>query len=128
MTTQVGSVLGVKAPSEPSPAPLNCAVSRFCAVISPPSLRGPIVSGSILAWRRSFPMQPFEMRDHLRLTGPSAEGETQHLIGAFGRRASNPQTDEEASDQGHRDLYPDAVGRLTYQVAAAQHTFDPPEK
>src|SRR6266851_2665478 len=28
----------------------------------PPKRLTPIVSGSILAWRRSFPMQPFEMR------------------------------------------------------------------
>ena len=28
-------------------------------------------------------MQPFEMGDQLRLTGPTAQVETEHLIGAF---------------------------------------------
>ena len=65
-------------------------------------------------------MQPVDMGDQLRLTGPPTEVETQHLIGAFGRRAPNPQTDQEAGDQGHIDLDPDAVGRLAEQVAAAQ--------
>jgi hypothetical protein len=53
----------------------------------------PIVFGSIFAWRRSFLMQPFEMGDQLRLTGPTAKVETEHLIGAFGRRAPDPQAD-----------------------------------
>ena len=73
-------------------------------------------------------MQPFEMGDQLRLTGPPAEVETEHLIGAFGRRAPDPQADQQAGDQGHIDLHPYTIGRLTQQVATAQHTFKPPEK
>jgi len=73
-------------------------------------------------------MQPFEMGDQLRLTGPPAEVETEHLIGAFGRRAPDPQADQQAGDQGHIDLHPHTIGRLTQQVSAAQYTFDPPEK
>ena len=68
-------------------------------------------------------MQPFEMGDQLRLTGPTAQVETEHLIGAFGRRASDPQADQQAGDQGHIDLHPHTIGRLTQQVSAAQHTF-----
>src|SRR3954471_11930084 len=90
--------------------------------------RGPIVFGSIFAWWRSFLMQPVEMGDQLRLTGPPAEVETEHLIGAFGRRAPDPQADQQTGDQGHIDLHPHAIGCLTQQVSAAQHTFDPPEK
>ena len=73
-------------------------------------------------------MQPFEMGDQLRLTGPPAEVETEHLIGAFGRRAPDPQADQQAGDQGHRDLHPYTIGRLTQQVATAQHPLHPPEK
>ena len=89
---------------------------------------GSIVFGSIFAWWRSFLMQPFEMGDQLRLTGPTAQVETEHLIGAFGRRAPDPQADQQAGDQGHIDLHPHPIGRLTQQVSAAQHTFDPPKK
>ena len=73
-------------------------------------------------------MQPFEMGDQLRLTGPTAQGETEHFLGAFGWRAPAPQADQQAGDQGHIDLHPHTMGRLTQQVSAAQHTFDPPEK
>ena len=73
-------------------------------------------------------MQPFDMGDQLRLTGPPAEVETEHLIGAFGRRVPDPQADQQTGDQGHIDLHPHAIGCLTQQVSAAQHTFDPPEK
>src|SRR5438093_11134628 len=89
---------------------------------------GTVVFGSIFAWWRSFLMQPFEMGDQLRLTGPTAQVETEHLIGAFGRRAPDPQADQQAGDQGHIDLHPHTIGRLTQQVSAAQHTFDPPKK
>src|SRR6266446_4371387 len=82
-----------------------------------------IVFGSIFAWWRSSLMQPFEMGDQLRLTGPPAEVETEHLIGAFGRRAPDPQADQQAGNQGHIDLHPHTIGRLTQQVSAAQHTF-----
>ena len=62
-----------------------------------PHGREAIVFGSIFAWRRSFPMQSFDMSDQLRLTGPPAEVETEHLIGAFGRRAPDPQADQQAA-------------------------------
>src|SRR6266446_8798983 len=77
-----------------------------------------IVFGSIFAWWRSFRMQPFEMGDQLRLTGPTAQVETEHLIGAFGRRAPDPQADQQAGDQGHIDLHPHTIGRMTQQVSA----------
>ena len=73
-------------------------------------------------------MQPFEMGDQLHFTGPTAQVETEHLIGAFGRRPPDPQADQQAGDQGHIHLHPHTIGRLTQQVSAAQHTFDPPEK
>ena len=73
-------------------------------------------------------MQPFEMGDQLRLTSPTAKVETEHLISAFGRRTPDPQADQQAGDQGHIDLHPHTIGRLTQQVSATQHTFDPPEK
>src|SRR5437667_12100133 len=87
-----------------------------------------IVFGSIFAWRRSFQMQPVDMGDQLRFTGPPAEVETEHLVRAFGRRMPDPQADQQAGDQGYIHLHPHAVGRLTQQVSAAQHTFPPPEK
>src|SRR5262245_61491451 len=59
--------------------------------LSPLVGRAPIVFGSMFAWWRSFLMQPFDMGDQLRLTGPPTEVETEHLIGAFGRRAPDPQ-------------------------------------
>src|SRR5262245_26940084 len=65
-----------------------------------------VVFGSIFAWWRSFLMQPFEMGDQLRLTSPTAKVETEHLIGAFGRRTPDPQADQQAGDQGHIDLHP----------------------
>ena len=58
------------------------------------NLVGPIVFGSMFAWRRSFPMQPFDMSDQLRLTGPPAEVETDHFVSAFGRHAPDPQADQ----------------------------------
>jgi hypothetical protein len=73
-------------------------------------------------------MQPFEMGNQLRLTGPTAKVETEPLIGAFGRRAPDPQADQQTGDQGHIDLPPHAIGCLTQQVSAAQHPCDPPEK
>ena len=73
-------------------------------------------------------MQPVDMGDQLRFTGPPAEVETEHLVRAFGRRMPDPQADQQAGDQGYIHLHPHAVGRLTQQVSAAQHTFDPPEK
>jgi hypothetical protein len=68
------------------------------------------------------------MGDQLRLSGPTAQVETEHLISAFGRCAPDPQADQQAGDQGYIDLHPYTIGRLTQQVSAAQHTFDPPEK
>ena len=64
-------------------------------------------------------MQPFEMGDQLRLTGPPAEVETEHLIGAFGRCTPDPQADQQAGAQGHRHLHPHTINRLTQQVSAA---------
>jgi hypothetical protein len=64
-------------------------------------------------------MQPFEMGDQLHLTGPTAQVETEHLIGAFGRCTPDPQADEQAGDQGHIHLYPHTISRLTQQVSAA---------
>src|SRR2546428_8633945 len=96
----------------------------------PRSLKGvvAIVFGSIFAWWRSFQMQPVDMGDQLHFTGPPAEVETEHLVRTFGRRTPDPQADQQAGDQGHIHLYPHAVGRLTQQVPAAQHTFHPPKK
>ena len=73
-------------------------------------------------------MQPVDMGDQLRLTGPPAEGETEHLIRTFGRRTPDPQADQQAGAQGHIHVYPHTVGRLTQQVSAAQHPFHPPKK
>ena len=73
-------------------------------------------------------MQPVDMGNQLRFTGPSAEVETKHFVRAFGGRASDPQTDQQAGDQGHIDLDPHAIGTLAEQMATTQHTFEPPEK
>src|SRR6266849_463232 len=96
--------------------------------LTPLTPQSPIVSGSIFAWRRSLQMQRFEMGDQLRFTGPPAEGETEHLIRAFGRHALDPQADQQAGNEGDIHWHPHAVGRLTQQVSAAQHPFHPAEK
>src|SRR5882724_10828313 len=71
-----------------------------------PKSVNPIVFGSIFAWRRSFHMQPVDMGDQLRFTGPPAEVETEHLVRAFGRRMPDPQADQQAGDQGYIHLHP----------------------
>src|SRR6516225_2178580 len=101
------------------PDPPGYAPSSDSLPIVSPCRDGAIVFGSIFAWWRSFLMQPFEMGDQLRLTSPTAKVETEHLIGAFGRRAPDPQADQQAGDQGHIDLHPHTIGRLTQQVSAA---------
>ena len=53
-----------------------------------------IVSGSIFAWRWSFPLQAVNMRDQFRFCGPATEVETQHLIRPLGWGVSDPQADQ----------------------------------
>ena len=68
------------------------------------------------------------MGEQFLFTGPAAEVEAQHLVGALGRFLARPQADEQAGDQRqvHLDFHP--VGRGAQQVPAAQDAFEPAKK
>src|SRR5262249_56051865 len=85
---------------------------------------GSIVFGSFLAHGES---QTFNMGKHLSRSSPATEIETEQLVGVFGRGAAHPQTDEEASNQGHIDLQLHPIFTLTDHMPTAQHTFQPPQ-
>jgi hypothetical protein len=73
-------------------------------------------------------MQAVNVGNHFLLTGPPTEVETEHLIGTFGGRPSDPQADQQTGNQGHIHLDPHALFALAQQMPTAQHTCDPPEK
>ena len=49
-------------------------------------------------------LELIEMRGQLVQAGPALEVEAQHLVGAFGRLATDPESDQQAGDQRRVDL------------------------
>src|ERR1700733_9891340 len=60
--------------------------------------------------------------------GPAHEVELNHLQGANGRLAANPETDQQAGDDGQVDLNRHTVAAFGQQMTATKDAFGPPEK
>jgi hypothetical protein len=60
--------------------------------------------------------------------GPAHEVELDHLQGANGRLAANPETDQQAGNDGQVDLDRDTIAAVGQQMTTAEDAFEPAEK
>src|ERR1022692_280876 len=68
------------------------------------------------------------MRHQFFFRGPAHEVELDHLQGANGRLAANPETDQQAGNDGQVDLDRDTVAAVGQQMTTAEDAFEPAEK